>query len=317
MKGEVLLLDTVHPILQDMLEAMGYRCTSELEAEAAQLLNIVHRFAGIVVRGRVRLDATLLEKAVNLRFIARAGSGLENIDIPTAQRLGITVVNSPEGNRDAVAEHVIGMLLMLFNKLHKADREVRAGIWDREGNRGIELKGKTVGIIGYGYMGAALAQRLAGFGVTLIAYDKYKKNFGTDTLREATLSDIFSAADIISFHVPLTPETKYYFQEEFLSHFSNPIYLVNTSRGAIASLPAIAEGIRKGKILGACLDVLDTESHNYTANFKSPSADLQYLLQSDKVVFSPHVAGWTVESYRKLSEILGQKLMDAGLEKQS
>jgi D-3-phosphoglycerate dehydrogenase len=307
----ILFLDSVHPILEQEFQKWGFVCDHDWDSDAEKLSLIIHQYEGIVVRGRIVLDSRLLKAATHLRFIARSGSGLENIDLSTARQMGIAVVNSPEGNRDAVAEHTLGMLLMLFNNLHKADREVRAGIWDREGNRGIEIMGKTLGIIGFGVMGQAVARRFAGFGVRILAFDKYRKGFGGNGVWEATLSEIFNETDILSFHVPLTPETRHYFNADFLKNFRRPIWLLNTSRGAVVSLSALADGLRGGKVLGACLDVLETERHDFAANLKQ-DPHLAYLLQSEKVVFSPHVAGWTIESYQKLSAVLAQKLIDLG-----
>lgn len=314
MKPCVLFLDTVHPVLQDMLEEMGYVCEFELFAEPEQLKAIISKYTGIVVRGRIRLDSTLLKHAASLKFIARSGSGMENIDIEAAREKGILLINSPEGNSDAVAEHALGMLLMLFNRLHIADREVRSCKWDREGNRGREIKGKTFGIIGYGHTGPAFAKRLKGFDVRILAYDKYRLNYGDAGVEECGLNDIFEHADIVTFHVPLTPETKHYFNEQFLDCFQKPIWFINTSRGAVASLATIVKGLQDGRIRGACLDVLEIESHAYNAQFDAASPPLQYLIHSDKVVLSPHVAGWTIESYYKLSEVLGQKLQAARLQ---
>jgi D-3-phosphoglycerate dehydrogenase len=238
------------------------------------------------------------------------GAGMENIDVAYAEKNGIACVNSPEGNRDAVAEHALGMLLALFNNLIKANTEVRNGKWLREENRGLELCGKTVGIIGYGNMGAAFAQRLQGFGVKVLAYDKYKTNFGNDFVKESSLQEIFEQADILSLHTPLTDETNYLINNAFIKQFKKNIYIINTARGKCLNTADLVANLESGKVLGACLDVLEYEAVSFEGiDAKEMPQPMQYLMKSDKVILTPHIAGWTKESNIKLAEFLAQKII--------
>jgi D-3-phosphoglycerate dehydrogenase len=249
--------------------------------------------------------------AKNLKFIARSGSGLENIDVDFAKSMGVQVFNSPEGNRDAVGEHAVGMLLALFQNLIQGNTEVSNGIWYREGNRGYELKGKTVGIIGYGQMGSAFAERLLGFGCTVLAYDKYKTGFGGENVKEVSLNDIYANADIVSFHVPYTEETHYYFNQEFISQMAKPFYVINTSRGKVLNTADLVAAIKNESVLGACLDVLEFENASFSNDLNEAPESFRYLCNSPQVILSPHVAGWTFESYEKLSQVLLYKVLTA------
>jgi D-3-phosphoglycerate dehydrogenase len=242
--------------------------------------------------------------------VGRLGSGMENIDTEYALKKGVVCFNSPEGNRDAVAEHALGMLLALMNRLIIVNQEVRNRKWLREENRGIEVAGKTVGIIGYGNMGSAFAERLSGFKANVIAYDKYKKNFGNDMVKEVGLNEIYEDSDIISFHVPLTIETEYMFNHEFIENCSKPFFLINTSRGKVVHTAHLLEGLKQGKVLGAALDVIEYEDHSFEQFFKRslPSVFSEICSRED-VLLSPHIAGWTIESKRKLAEILVQKIL--------
>jgi len=308
----VLFLDTVHPVLAERLEHAGMACSWLTKESPDEIDSELRSAFGIVIRSRFLLDEHLLTRCPNLRFIARSGSGLENIDISAATKRGIQVFNSPEGNKTAVAEHAIGMMLMLLNNLCRADRQIRNGKWIREGNRGGELDGKCIGIIGYGNTGSAFASRIAAFGCRVLAYDKYKKNFANDFVREATLEDIYREADVLSLHLPLTQETHYWLDVNRISLFTKPFLLVNTARGAIVNTADLANALRQGSITGACLDVFEYEDVSFEAlgsGEKAPAA-LQFLLSSDKVVLTPHVAGWTQESYFKLSAILADKILD-------
>ena len=306
---KILFVDVVHPILEEHLTAMGFLCEHELTRNKKEVEAIIDHYFGLVIRSRFPIDQHLLQKANNLKFIARSGAGLENIDVGYAKKNGVKVFNSPEGNSDAVGEQAIGMLLMLFNQLKKGDAEVRKGIWDREGNRGLELSQKTVGIIGYGNMGKALAQKLSGFSCKVLAYDKYKKGFSNPFAKEVTLTEIFEATDILSIHLPLSEETQHYVNEAFLKQFKNPIYIINTARGNNVCLSDLVKAIKSGKVLGACLDVLEYESSSFESiNSSTLPAEFNYLTQSDKVILSPHVAGWTKESYVKLSSFLADKI---------
>lgn len=304
---KLLFIDTVHPILQNTLLKYGYDCVMADKWSKEEILEKIELFQGIVIRSRIPIDQAFLDATKNLKFIARAGAGLENIDVSYAKSKKIMLINAPEGNRDAVAEHTLGMLLSLFNKLNQADKEVRKGKWLREENRGIELKGKTVGIIGYGYMGAAFAQRLMGFECTVLAYDKYKKGFGTDFIKEVDQKIVLEKSDVLSLHIPLTEETHHFVNEGFIQSVKKNFYLINTARGNVVDTNALAEGIKSGKILGACLDVLEHESSSFEE--LNPSPSLQYLLDSDKTILSPHIAGWTVESHEKLSSVLAEKIV--------
>ncbi len=313
MNRKVLFLDDVHPILEERLVALKYVCEHDYFSSKQEIEEKIASYFGVVIRSRITLDQKFLNQATNLKFIARSGAGLENIDVTYAQQQGIKVFNSPEGNRDAVGEHAIGMLLMLFNQLKKGDAEVRQGIWDREGNRGIEISGKTVGIIGYGNMGSALAKKLGGFDCKIIAFDKYKAiNINTDDrswVDEVSLEELKEKSDIISIHLPLTEETQHYVNAKFISSCKKPFYLINTARGNHVKVPDLVEALKSGKILGACLDVLEYETKSFeTINTKDLPADFNFIAQSDKVVLSPHVAGWTKESYIKLSKFLADKI---------
>jgi D-3-phosphoglycerate dehydrogenase len=275
-----------------------------------EIKNIFHEYDGAVIRSRFILNKELLDCATKLKFIARAGAGMENIDVAYAESKGIACINSPEGNRDAVGEHAIGMLLSLLNNLNKADKEVREGKWIREGNRGIELGGKTVGLIGYGNTGSAFAKKLSGFNCSVIAYDKYKTNFPDSFLKEVKMKDIFSETYILSLHIPLTGETEYLVNDLFINSFKKTILLINTSRGRCVKTDDLVKNMKSGKVAGACLDVNEYEE----TSFEKSQAEIQkteaweYLLHSDKVILTPHIAGWTVESNEKMARVLFEKI---------
>ena len=256
------------------------------------------------------MNEAFLINTPNLQFIARSGAGMENIDVTYCQSRGIRLYNSPEGNRNAVGEHALGMLLSLMNKLHTADKEVREGKWDREGNRGVELDGKTVGIIGYGNNGKAFAKKLKGFDVNVLAYDKYKQSFGSEFVKECTLDSILDQADVISFHIPQNEETLFFANADFFHKIEKPIFLLNLSRGKIVDTSALVKAIENGKVLGAGLDVLEYEKSSFESFFEQElPIPFQYLLNSSKVILSPHVGGWTNESYFKLSNVLADKIL--------
>jgi len=312
LKKRVLFLDEVHPALEAALTEQGFTCEQDYISTHSEILEKIDRYFGIVIRSRIPIDKELLEKAQNLHFVARSGSGLENIDLKTAEERGIKVFSSPEGNKDAVGEHTVGMLLMLFNKLNTADAEVRKGIWLREENRGLELGSRTVGIIGFGNTGSAFAKKLSGFGTTILAYDKYKKNYAPDYITETTLEELKEKADIISIHLPLSDETNYYIDRAFIESVASPFYLVNTARGKQVNTEHLVEGLESGKVKGACLDVLEYEKKSLQG-LESESLPEAYskLLQLPNVVLTPHVAGWTVESYKKLSSVLVEKILSS------
>lgn len=306
MKGKILIVDDLHPAFKTAAAALGYEVNDQPLITRAETLAILAAYDGIAVRTKFLIDKELLEAAPNLKFIARAGAGLDNIDEALAKQKGIKLLNAPEGNMDAVGEHAIGLLLSLMNNFLKADAEVRRGIWDREGNRGYELKGKTVGIIGYGFMGRSFAKKLSGFDVNVIAYDKYKTGFSDAYAREVSMEEIVKQSDVLSLHIPLTSETRQMVNDEYLFHFRKPIFFINTARGEIVQTKAILRAIEQGKILSAGLDVLETE--------KFPALGTQdwynELRSSVKVILSPHVGGWTFDSYRKISEVLADKLKE-------
>ncbi len=300
----ILIVDDLHPAFKQEVEALGFVVSDEPLFTREQTLAVIKDYEGLAVRTKFQVDRELIDAAPKLKFIARAGAGMDNVDEAYAQSKGIACINAPEGNADAVAEHAMGMLLSLMNKLRQADQQVRTGIWDREENRGWELKGKTVGIIGYGYMGQSFAQKLQGFGVDVIAYDKYKTGFSDAYAREVSMEEIVKFSDVLSLHLPLTRETRNLVDTEYLFHFRKSIFFLNTSRGEIVNTSAVLNAIANGKILGAGLDVLEVEK------FPALAEQNWYaeLAKNDKVVLSPHVAGWTFESYRKISEVLAEKL---------
>jgi D-3-phosphoglycerate dehydrogenase / 2-oxoglutarate reductase len=278
----------------------------------AHCKEVVQDAIGIVIRSRFPMDEDFLKHTQNLKFIARSGAGMENIDEAYCKNRGIQLFNAPEGNRNAVAEHALGMLLSLFNNLNKADREVRSGIWDREGNRGIELDGRTVAIIGYGNNGQAFARKLSGFDVRVLVYDKYKTGFSLGQVEETDLDTIYREADVVSFHIPQNEETLFWADANFFNRFAKPIYLINLSRGKIVRIADLLAAMDAGKVAGACLDVLEFEKSSFENLFDGDMPEaFQKLLASDKVILSPHVGGWTHESYFKLSDVLADKVLAA------
>lgn len=305
----VVFLDAVHPVLRDRLTGFGFKCIDATALDKKECIELLHNAFGVVLRSRFRVDKDLLKDATALKFIARSGAGLENIDLSYCEKRSIAVFNSPEGNRNAVGEHALGLLLNLLNNISKSDNEIRSKKWDREGNRGEELDGKTIGIIGYGNNGRAFAKKLRGFDVKILAYDKYKTDFSDELVKEATLLEVYEKSDIISFHVPLNKETNYWVNEAFFSQLKKPIYLINISRGKIVNTESLLQALEKGKIKGAGLDVLEFEPSSFSPFLESiPIEIYQRLVKSKKIVFTPHVAGWTKESYFKLSNVLANKI---------
>lgn len=304
MKMNILIADDIHPIFIEQAEAMGYHCEYRPAIKPDEAYAIIGHYEGLVIRSKFLVDKKVLDLSTKLRFICRAGAGMDNIDENYALKKGITLINAPEGNRDAVGEHAVGMLLSLMNNFNRADREIRHGIWKREANRGYELKGKTVGIIGYGFMGSSFAKKLAGFDVSVIAYDKYKAGFSDQYAREVSMEEIVKRSDVLSLHVPLTRETNGLVDDEYLFHFKKPIFLLNTSRGKVVKTQAVLNAIKQEKILGAGLDVLEVEKFPALAE----QAWFEELKQSGKVLLTPHVAGWTFDSYRRISEVMAEKL---------
>lgn len=306
----ILVTDNTHAALAETLEAAGHRVTVDTGATYDTILSQIKDYDALVVRSRVAIDKGFLDRARHLRCIGRVGAGMETIDVEYATRLGIRCLNSPEGNRDAVGEHAVGLLLALFNNIARADAQVRNGIWHREENRGVEIKGKTVGIIGFGNMGAALAQRLQGFECEIIAYDKYRPHgYAPAYVQEVSLEELQARAEIVSLHVPLTDETRHMADADFFNSMHNAIYLVNTARGAVVSTADLADAVRTGRVKGAALDVLEYEDMSKDG-IDTDHADLQFLLGHPNVVFSPHVGGWTVESKYKLAKVLADKMLE-------
>jgi D-3-phosphoglycerate dehydrogenase len=307
---KIIFLDSVHPILEERLVAANHQCILSIDSDFESTKNLISDAEGIVIRSRFPMDAKLLDFAPNLKFIARSGAGMENIDLEYCNKGNIQLFNAPEGNRNAVGEHALGMLLALMNHLVTADAEVRSGKWDREGNRGIELDGKTVGIIGYGNNGEAFAKKLRGFDVQILAHDKYKNNFGNEFVKESTLDELYANADVISFHIPQNEETLFWANDTFFESTQKPFFLLNLSRGKIVETKALLKAIENGKVLGAGLDVLEFEKSSFENFFDGNMPEsFQNLLASKKVILSPHVGGWTNESYFKLSDVLADKIL--------
>ena len=301
-----LIVDKMHPSIVPLLSEIGYDANYQPEITRSEVLSQISDYEGLIVRSKLHIDAELIEQASSLQYVARAGAGLDQLDEEELQAKGIHILNAPEGNRDALGEHTLGMLLNLLNHISKADQQIRQGIWDREGNRGVELMGKTVGIIGYGNMGQAFARRLSGFNVQILAYDKYRTHYTDEFAQEAAMEDIFQQAEIISFHVPLTPETQFLVDKLYLSNFSKNIFLLNTARGKIITLTTLVNALASGKIRGAALDVLENEKLAQLSLEQQTAFD--QLRQSDRVLFTPHVAGWTFESYEKINRTLVEKI---------
>lgn len=309
---KVLHLDTNHPLLIEQFAGLGFQNDEDYTSSKVQVEQHIHKYDGIVLRSRFRIDAHFLDKARNLKFIGRVGAGLENIDVKYAKTKGVFLASAPEGNRNAVGEHTLGMLLSLFNKLNKANIEVRNGKWDREGNRGIELEGKTVGIIGYGNMGKAFAKKLRGFDVDeVICYD-IVGGVGDDNARQVGIMEFQQKADVVSLHVPQTRLTTGMVNTKFINTFHNPFWLLNTARGKCVITEDLVTALKSGKVLGAGLDVLEYEKTSFEDMFMDhqlPEA-FQYLIKSENVILSPHVAGWTIESKEKLAQTIVDKIKE-------
>jgi D-3-phosphoglycerate dehydrogenase / 2-oxoglutarate reductase len=301
----------MHNSLSGMLLKIGYIADYQPLIKRKEILEILKDYVGIIIRSKTQLDAEFFSAAPNLRFVGRAGAGMDQIDLEEANRLNISILNAPEGNRDAVGEHVVGQLLCLFNQLHKANWEVRNKIWDREGNRGVELKGKTVALIGYGNNGQATAKKLSGFDCKVLAYDKFRENYSDAYAQEATMSRIFEEAEIVSLHLPLTDISRQMVDDEWIESFKNAFYLVNAARGEIVSLEALNRGLESKKVLGACLDVLENEKLLNLTDAQQKT--FEQLTSHQNVIFSPHVAGWTHESYVRINEVLVEKIKNMAL----
>lgn len=304
----VLITDECHPLLRDGLTRMGFTCQYEPEISLELTRRVVEHYQGLIINSKILVDRAFLDQARALRFIGRLGSGMEIVDREYAAAKGIGVLSSPEGNRNAVAEQALGMLLALNNNLVKADREVRQNIWRREGNRGVELSGKTIGIVGFGHTGSQFARKLSGLDMTVLAHDKYKSGFAAEMpwVHETTLDAIIQHADIISLHLPLTPETKHLVDRQFIERCKPGFILINTSRGACVHTGDMVQALESGRIGGACLDVYENEKPaTYSAAERLLYGRLHAL---DNVVLTPHIAGWTQESKRRLAEVLLEKI---------
>jgi D-3-phosphoglycerate dehydrogenase len=305
-KGLVLIADEIHLSLLTMLEKLGYQADYQPKITRIEICEKLNNYVGLIIRSKTFVDAELLVNAHQLRFIGRAGAGLDLIDIDIVKAKNITLFAANEGNRVAVAEHVLGMVLCLMNNILIADSEIRNGVWQREKNRGFELMGKTVGIIGYGNNGSETAKRFRAFGCKVLAYDKYKTNFSDEYVEESSMEDIFENAEVLSLHIPLTNESNQLVNSSYLSNFMHNIFFINASRGEIVSLEAVADAIEQGKIIGAGLDVLENEKlEKLTTEQK---AIFDRIIDSKKVIFTPHIAGWTFESYVKINEVLVEKI---------
>ncbi len=307
MKPKILITESIHECIIPILEDIGYEVNYKPKIDRQGILDVLKEYTGVIIRSKTPADKELIQAGEKLKFIARSGAGMDQVDLEYAKSRNIALLNAPEGNRDAVAEHILGLLLNLINKIRNADIQVRNKTWDREGNRGVELMHRTFGIIGFGNMGEAVSKRLQGFGCKIIAYDKYKTGFGNDFVEEVALEELCERADIVSFHIPLTPETKFYVNDKFIESFKKNIILLNSARGEILPLKSLVKYLKLGKISAAGLDVLENEKMGRLTEEQSKLMD--DLFEMENVIFTPHVAGWTVESYIKISETLGKKII--------
>lgn len=305
---KVLIIDDVSSLLINGLTQKGFEVTYLPNITRAELLTQITLYNILVVRTKTPIDSEILHNAKNLKIIARAGSGLDNIDTVLAEQMGIMYFNAGGANADAVGEHALAMLLNLLRNIQKAHAEVTNGLWNRESNRGVELNGKTIGIIGFGNTGKAFAKKLSGFDVKVLAYDKYLKNYSNPNAQEASLTEIFEQADILSLHIPLTFETQNWINGNFILQFKKNIFLINTCRGEVVNMHEIIDCLKVGKLRGACFDVLPNEKLNSLSN--QQQKDFDYLINTNNVVLSPHIAGWTFESYEKIAQTILLKLTD-------
>lgn len=306
---KILHIDSNNPIIMAQLQAAGFVNHEDFTSSKEQIESKIQDYQGIVIRSRFKIDKSFLDKAVNLQFIARVGAGLESIDCDYAQTKNVTLIAAPEGNRNAVAEHTLGMILSLFNNLNQADREIRSGQWNRESNRGHELDGKTVGIIGYGNMGKSFAKKLRGFDVEVLCYD-IQNNVGDENCKQVSLQEFQQKVDVLSLHIPWTPQTDKMVGKAFIADFVKPFWIMNTSRGNNIITADLVAAMRSGKVLGAGLDVLEYEKLSFETLFQendTPEA-FQYLLEASNVILSPHVAGWTFESHERLAQVIVDKI---------
>lgn len=306
---KILHIDSNHPLLWEQLQEAGFLNFEDFKSSKEEVEAKIHEYHGIVIRSRFKIDKTFLDKATQLQFIARVGAGLESIDCAYAMSKNITLIAAPEGNRNAVAEHSLGMILSLFNKLNQADNEIRSGHWNRESNRGYELDGRTVGIIGYGNMGKSFAKKLSGFDVEVLCYD-IQDNVGDAHAKQVSLAELQQKADVLSLHIPWTPETNKMVDKAFIDAFAKPFWIINTSRGKNIVTADLVSALQSGQILGAGLDVLEYEKASFETLFndKNTPEAFQYLLNAKNVILSPHIAGWTFESHERLAQVIVDKI---------
>lgn len=307
----ILIIDEMHESISHLLTQAGFESIYAPKISRKEIIQHKDQFVGFVVRSKTTIDQELLEGQTELKFIARAGAGVDQVDVPYLESRNIILLNAPEGNRDALGEHVLGMLLCLSNNLRHADMEVRNKVWDREGNRGFEISGKTVGLLGYGYMGSAVAEKLAGFGCRVIAYDKYKESYGDLYAEQVAMEDIFEQADVFSLHVPLTAETKGLVDLAYLRKFKKPIVFINAARGEVVPLKDLLDALDEGTIRMAALDVLENEKLSFLKD--DQAVTFNRLIKDDRVLLSPHVGGWSFESYQKINEVLVRKIRQLDL----
>lgn len=306
---KILIIDNNHNYLLERLKLLGADIDIDEKSSKEEIEKIILNYHGIIIRSRFKIDKQFIDKAKNLKFIARVGAGLESIDTNYAKQKGIHLISAPEGNRNAVAEHALGMILSLFNNIKKADQEIRQGKWLREANRGLELEGKTIGLIGYGNMGKAFAKILSGFDVRVICFD-IKENVGDQHAKQVTLEELFDKTDVLSLHTPHTKLTNQMINKAFIAKFKKPFYIINTARGTAIKTEDLVDALENKKILGACLDVLEYEKlsfENFFTDNTLPDA-FKYLIQAENVLLTPHVAGWTVESKYKLAKTIADKI---------
>jgi len=306
---KILHIDSNHPLLWEQLEQTGFQNEADFTSTKEEVEAKIHNYQGIVIRSRFKIDQAFLDKATNLQFIARVGAGLESIDCDYATAAGVHLIAAPEGNRNAVGEHAIAMLLSLMNKLNRADRLVRDGKWIREGNRGFELEHKTIGIIGYGNMGKSFAKKLRGFDVSVLCYD-IQEDVGDENAQQVSLQELQQQADVLSLHIPWTPQTDKMVNTNFIDSFAKSFWFLNTSRGNNVVTADLVAALQSGKVLGAGLDVLEYEKlsfENLFVDTEKPAA-FQFLLEADNVLLTPHIAGWTFESHEKLAQTIVDKI---------
>lgn len=303
---KILIADNMHTSITSMLKKEGFEADYLPKITRQEILQTIDQYNGLIIRSKTNVDKELIDKGIKLDFVARAGAGIDKVDYPYLTSKNIKLINAPEGNRDAVGEHTIGMLLSILHRINEANTQVKNDQWDREGNRGWELKNRTVGIFGYGFMGSCLAQKLSGFGCKIIAYDKYKSGYGNDLVKEVGLEEFFRETEILSIHVPLTDETNQFFNEEKLSRFNKLKVILNTARGEILNLSALLELLEDNNLVGAGLDVLENEK--ILSLSESQQIIFNKLKARKNVILTPHVAGWTFESYERINKVIVEKL---------